>query len=280
MRRSLNIGVVGLLLAVSFVTFGAGQQEGDLPVTVTILGPEMGATVSEPYVLVYGRVENLASLQDIRILIYTSQIRVETDVNVDGYFRIDVPLVEGHNTITLYAIDAAGNMSNVTSVTVKCTVPEPQQPLAPQGAEDILTSIDHLPDNRIRATLRWSTYIMYAETSSSVLGVKFDSTNKQLYIEVGGQSGTSGELYLMVSRELVPSTDEVKVSLDGNPIDFTLTQVENDYRIHVEYTHSTHTLTVNLIALPAWYTQPLNLVLLALAVVVVLGAIYWRKFRR
>lgn len=280
MKCSLCVGVVSLLLAVSFVTFGAGQQEGDLPVTVTILEPRSGAIISEQYVRVWGIVEdNLTSIQNIRVRICTPHFTVETDVDVDGYFGIDVPLVEGHNTITIYALDAAGNISNAASVTVEFH--GPQLPTAPLEGEDILTSIHHLPDNRIRATLSWSTYVMYVKTNSSVLGVKFDSTNKQFFIEISGLSGTSGELDLMVSPGLVPSTNEVKVSLDGNPIDFTIIQTENYYSIHVEYTHSIHTLTVNLIALPtAWYAQPLNLALVALTVATVIGAVYWFRFRR
>jgi hypothetical protein len=148
------------------------------------------------------------------------------------------------------------------------------------GVVDILESIDTLPDNRIRATLSWATYRMYVETNSSVLGVKFDSASKQLFIEISGTSGTSGTLDLMVPQELVPSTADVAVHLDGSPIDFTLTQDENYYSIHVEYTHSTRTLTVSLTALPAWYAQPLNLALIGGAIVFALGVLYWLRFRK
>jgi hypothetical protein len=146
--------------------------------------------------------------------------------------------------------------------------------------QNILQSMVYLPDGRIRATLSWATYRMYIETNSSVLGVRFDSASKQLYIEISGTSGTSGILDLIVPQELIPSVDDVAVYLDGSPIDFTLTKLEDYYSIHVEYTHSTRTLTVSLTALPAWYTQPLNLALIGVGVVAALGAVYWFKFRK
>jgi len=149
-----------------------------------------------------------------------------------------------------------------------------------QALESILRSVEVTPDNWIRANLKWSIYSMYVETDSFVLGVRFNSTNKQLYIDVSGESGTPGTLYLIVPQELIPSTKDVKVYLDGSPVDFTITQAENYYSIHVAYTHSLRTLTVHLIALAPWYAQPFNLVLVALAATIIVGVAYWFKLRR
>jgi len=152
---------------------------------------------------------------------------------------------------------------------------------APEEARALPITTEPLPDNNIRATFQWSDYVMYIKTNSSVLGVRFDPTNKQFLIEISGRSGIPGKLSMLVPRVLVPSIDDVGVYLDGWPLDFTLVSVDNNYySIHVEYTHSTRALVVNLIAFPAWYTQPINLVMIALAIAIVIGAVYWFKIRR
>jgi len=157
---------------------------------------------------------------------------------------------------------------------------EAKEALRKGQAKILPVEIEPLPDNRIRAVFQWSIHTMYVETNSSVLGVRFDSINRQISIEVSGVSGTKGELNLFVPIELVPLPTDVKIYLDGSPIDFKLTQAENHYSIYVGYTHSLRILTINLIALPAWYTQPINLALIALAISVVVVASYWFKLKR
>jgi len=145
---------------------------------------------------------------------------------------------------------------------------------------EILRYKEVLSDNRIKATLEWLDLRMFIETNSLLYSAKFNGADKVLRISISGKRGTPGTLELMVPKVLIPSTEDVRVYLDGNPIRHTITQTKDTYLIHVEYTHSLHVLTVNLIAPPPWYLQSLSLTLLALIIAVVLGAAYWFKLRR
>jgi len=98
------------------------------------------------------------------------------------------------------------------------------------------------PENWIRVQLFWSNYTMNVLTNSSVLGVAFNSTAKQLTVNVAGTDGTIGICNLTVPKALVSSSSDIKIYLDNQPLDFSLSEDSLYYYINVRYTHSTHVL--------------------------------------
>ncbi|MEM2971671.1 MAG: hypothetical protein QW270_04535 [Candidatus Bathyarchaeia archaeon] len=103
-----------------------------------------------------------------------------------------------------------------------------------------------LPEGWIRMQLQWSNKTMYVSTNSSVLGVVFNSTSMALSISVGGPDGTMGIANITIPIEMISSLSAVQVTLDNQPIDFQINQVDNYAQIYVEYQHSFHELTAHL----------------------------------
>lgn len=151
---------------------------------------------------------------------------------------------------------------------------------APDNKYTTLFSIDRVGD------VKDALFILNT-TNAQVANVWIDKDDRRVYLEVGGPSGTLGNLELFVLREVIPNPGDVKVNVDNQPIEFTIE--ENNwwgdrpgYVIRAEFTLSTRMLMVDFGpgASPAWYAQPLNLALIAIAVVAALGAVYWLKFRK
>jgi Tol biopolymer transport system component len=99
-----------------------------------------------------------------------------------------------------------------------------------------------LPKNWIKVQLLWSNFTMDVATNSSVIGVMFNSTSKQLTVNVAGLDGTVGVCNLTVPKSLVSSSSNIKIYLDNQPLYFSLSEGLQYYYISVEYTHSTHML--------------------------------------
>jgi len=103
-----------------------------------------------------------------------------------------------------------------------------------------------LPKNWIKASLLWSNYTMNVLTNSSVFGITFDSTNKQLTVNVAGADGTVGVCNLTVPMSLVSSVSDIEVYVDGQPFNFSISNHDLYYYISVEYKHSSHVLLASL----------------------------------
>jgi len=149
---------------------------------------------------------------------------------------------------------------------------------SPEEILDYFKRYETTPENCIRAIISWGDYEIRVETSSTMLWIKFDSARRQLITEVSGVDGTRGVCNVLIPKRMTTPSD-VQVYLDNQPINFSIMEQADTYSLRIEYTHSTHILTVNLASLHVWYTQPLNLALITLAIVAVLGVVYWLRFR-
>lgn len=123
-------------------------------------------------------------------------------------------------------------------------------------ATGLTADIEALAEGWIRVNLLWSDYTMEVETSSTVLGVTFNSDTKQLSITVSGNDGTTGECTIVVPKALVSASSDISINFDDEPIEFTVTEDGDYYNISVEYNHSTHTLVANLESSPTGPDEP------------------------
>ena len=114
------------------------------------------------------------------------------------------------------------------------------------AATGLSAFVSVLPEGWIRIQLEWKNNTMFISTNSSVLGVVFNSTSMALSVSVGGPDGTVGIANLTIPVSLISSLSAVRVTLDNQPIDFTINQVGNTAQITVQYHHSFHQLTAEL----------------------------------
>jgi hypothetical protein len=135
-------------------------------------------------------------------------------------------------------------------------------------------------------------YKMGIVTDSFAEGVKFILENRQLYIKVSGEHGSTRYMAFGINDEVCPP-EQLEITVDGQAVGFELRDPTNvvgmsseyDYAILINFTLSSHVIGIEFgahsIQEPvSWYTQPLSIALIVVAVVIVIGALYWLKFRK
>ena len=88
---------------------------------------------------------------------------------------------------------------------------------------------------------------VFSVTSNSTISqLSFNSDKKELTFTVSGQSGTTGYIDVYVPKTLLNETDDLKVYLDGNQIQYNVTPLSDGWLLHASYHHSSHTVKVSL----------------------------------
>jgi hypothetical protein len=104
--------------------------------------------------------------------------------------------------------------------------------------------IESLPDDWIGMTITWDNYTILVKTNSSVLEGEFDNEEQELKIKISGPEGTQGVTEIQVPKILCEPED-IEIILDGELINYTLTEYDTYYYIHIEYNHSIHELSAS-----------------------------------
>ena len=118
-------------------------------------------------------------------------------------------------------------------------------------------------------------------SNSTVSGFYFDSASNQLSFTVAGPSGTYGFVDLFVSKSVVSDVSNLKVSLDGNPLNFTSSSQGDSWCISFSYHHSTHFVSIKLGSPEAKAPIPSSLIVsAAVSVVAVAMAVLVLFIRR
>ncbi len=117
------------------------------------------------------------------------------------------------------------------------------------GLEFILSKgylgwIESLPDDWIGMTITWDNYTILIKTNSSVLEGEFDKDEQKLKIKVSGPDGTVGVTEMDIPKSLCEPED-IEIELDGELLNYTLTEDDTYYYIHIEYNHSIHDLVAD-----------------------------------
>jgi hypothetical protein len=82
-------------------------------------------------------------------------------------------------------------------------------------------------------------------SNSTVTSLVFDSTQNQLSFSVSGPSGTSGYVQVSVPNNLI-DVSQMQVTLDGQPIQFSLLSENGVWMITFQYHHSSHSVVMSL----------------------------------
>lgn len=74
--------------------------------------------------------------------------------------------------------------------------------------------------------------------------------NQKLGVTVSGEPGTTGSLKIIAPKTLIRSASDLEIWLDNAPLQFTLQQNATHFFAFVNYTHSTHQISVQFQAGP------------------------------
>jgi len=116
-------------------------------------------------------------------------------------------------------------------------------------------------------------------SNSTITGLNFNSTTRVLSFSAEGPSGTDG--YVSITLEKDPSVDpqDIKVFLDGQPIEHDIDSTDQSWILYFTYKHSIHNIVVNFNAneipeFPSWIIPPL-----LIAVAIGIGLLSYFKKR-
>jgi regulation of enolase protein 1 (concanavalin A-like superfamily) len=128
--------------------------------------------------------------------------------------------------------------------------------------------------------------VFSVSTNSTISGLSFNSTNKELSFTVSGPTGTNGYANVYLAKTLVQDASSISVYLDGNKIDCQTTAIDDSWLLQFTYHHSTHEVKVNLAAastgisgnsLENWITYAVIVSLVLIIVVAVLILVMRKK---
>ncbi len=104
-------------------------------------------------------------------------------------------------------------------------------------------------------------------SNSTVSALYFDSASSRLNFTVTGPSGTAGFVDVGIAKSLIPNSTSLRIYVDGSIVQHTVTSTSDAWLVHFSYTHSTHSISVDL-GQPVVPEQLSVLVLAALIIVV------------
>jgi hypothetical protein len=88
-------------------------------------------------------------------------------------------------------------------------------------------------------------------SNSTVTDLAFNSTSRELSFNVSGPSGTTGYVDAYIAKSLVGDISALKVYLDGNKLNYSVTSQGDSWLIYFNYHHSTHEVIIDLNRAPA-----------------------------
>jgi hypothetical protein len=81
-------------------------------------------------------------------------------------------------------------------------------------------------------------------TNSTVTDVVFDPEKQTLSFTVTGPTGTAGSTNVTIAKTVMPNGGALKVYMDGNQINYQLSDAGSSWNLGFTYIHSTHIVTI------------------------------------
>jgi hypothetical protein len=88
--------------------------------------------------------------------------------------------------------------------------------------------------------------VFLIESNSTVSALAFNSTSLELSFAVSGPSDAIGYVRATIAKSLTTNAQDIKVYIDGNQLNYTLTSSSDLWRLTFYYHHSTHQISINL----------------------------------
>ncbi len=119
------------------------------------------------------------------------------------------------------------------------------------------------------------------ESNSTISAFSFDGSLPQVSFIVSGPNGTSGYVKITIAKTFMPTTDNMQVYLDGNPVSYNLDSNEHSWIVTFTYQHSSHQVTINSTAnetentgFPSWIWDATTIAV-AVSLVIAVVIIFW-----
>jgi hypothetical protein len=103
------------------------------------------------------------------------------------------------------------------------------------------------------------------ESNSTIYDLNFNAAASSLTFNVTGPSGTTGYVKVTIAKSLVANAENIKVHLDGKPLNYEVTSNANAWLLTFTYGHSSHQIKISLAA----STAPMSLIGIVLWIAIV-----------
>ncbi|OYT29235.1 MAG: hypothetical protein B6U94_07800, partial [Thermofilum sp. ex4484_79] len=89
-------------------------------------------------------------------------------------------------------------------------------------------------------------YVFSVVSNSTVYDFAFNSSSLLLSFVVDGPSGTTGFVNVTIAKTIVSDTSGIKVYMDGKLVSYNVYSLDSSWLLHFSYTHSRHSVLINL----------------------------------
>jgi outer membrane protein assembly factor BamB len=141
-------------------------------------------------------------------------------------------------TSTYTTIDGSFSVVWTPSATGTFLVKVANNGLFPYYSSQKIVQLSVLPYN--------NQYVFTVSSNSTVSLLAFNSQTYTLTFTVSGVAGTNGYVDMQIAKNLIADISNLKVSIDGNNVDYTVTSMSDTYSLRFSYNHSTHSISVDL----------------------------------
>ena len=88
--------------------------------------------------------------------------------------------------------------------------------------------------------------VFTVESNSTVNGLAFNNETSILSFNVTGPSNTTGYVKASISKTLLAKGDDLQVQMDGKQFNYTVTSTGDSWVVALNYSHSTHQISIHL----------------------------------
>jgi hypothetical protein len=88
--------------------------------------------------------------------------------------------------------------------------------------------------------------VFLIESNSTVYDLAFNNETSTLSFNVTGPSGTTGYIKATISKTLLSNSENLQVQMDERPFNYSVTSTGNSWIVALNYSHSTHQISIHL----------------------------------
>lgn len=82
-------------------------------------------------------------------------------------------------------------------------------------------------------------------SNSTVTALSFNSSSQEISFKVKGPANTTGYVTISISKSILPDVSGLAVYLDNSPVNYTLSQTDDNWLVGFTYSHSEHTVILS-----------------------------------
>lgn len=88
--------------------------------------------------------------------------------------------------------------------------------------------------------------MFFVESNSTLSALTFNSTANELSFTVSGESGTTGYTQVVLSKALISNITGLTLFIDGQPVNYSSTSLNESWILYFQYHHSSHEVTLKI----------------------------------